>query len=294
MVKQQIGLIGATSLVGDCIISQVEANNSQVLAFSRKAVTQSCGEVIWQQLPKLPASDTRKIEHWLYLAPIWTLPEHFQLLENYGARRVVALSSTSRFTKTDSSDTAEHAIARRLLEGEELFKAWAGGKNIEWIIIRPTLIYGHGKDKNIAEIASFIAKFGFFPLFGKATGLRQPIHAQDVADACIAALATPHAANRAYNISGGETLAYRDMVARIFTALNRPLHLVSVPLPIFRIAVSVLRRLPRYRHWSVAMAERMNRDLVFDHSDAVSDLAFKPRMFALPADDAAVKHARND
>lgn len=294
MIKQQIGLIGATSLVGECVISQAGASNREILAFSRKAVTQSGDNAIWLQLPKLPASGIEKIEHWLYLAPIWTLPEHFQLFENYGARRVVALSSTSLFTKTDSSDTAEHAIARRLLEGEELFKAWADGKSIEWIIIRPTLIYGHGKDKNIAEIARFIAKFGFFPLFGKATGLRQPIHAQDVADACIAALAAPHAANRAYNISGGETLTYRDMVARIFTALNRPLRLVSVPLPIFRIAVSVLRRLPRYRHWSAAMAERMNRDLVFDHSDAVRDLAFKPRVFALSSKDTAIKRARDN
>ncbi|MDI6746185.1 MAG: hypothetical protein QMD17_03475 [Rhodocyclaceae bacterium] len=84
----------------------------------------------------------------------------------------------------------------------------------------PTLIYGLGRDKNIAEMARFIRRFGFFPVLGKATGLRQPIHTADVAGACLGALRAPDAANRDYNISGGETFAYRDMVARVFVAVG--------------------------------------------------------------------------
>jgi uncharacterized protein YbjT (DUF2867 family) len=75
------------------------------------------------------------------------------------------------------------------------------------------------------------------------------------------------------------------MVARVFAALGRPARLVTVPLWAFRLAVAMLRCLPRYRHWSAAMAERMNRDLVFDHTDAARDLGFKPRGFALTAED---------
>ena len=163
--------------------------------------------------------------------------------------------------------------------------AWAEQSGIEWVVLRPTLIYGLGRDKNISEIARVICRFGFFPLLGRAQGLRQPIHAEDVAAACVAALQAPNAANRAYNISGGETLAYRDMVARVFAALGRQVRLVTVPLWAFRLAVAMLRRLPRYRHWSAAMAERMNRDLVFDHADAARDLGFKPRGFVLTAKD---------
>ncbi len=99
-----------------------------------------------------------------------------------------------------------------------------------WVILRPTLIYGFGRDKNIAEMARFIRRFGFCPVLGKAAGLRQPIHAEDVAAACLAALQTPCAANRAYNISGGATLTYRDMVARVFSALDRRPRLLSVEL----------------------------------------------------------------
>ena len=219
------------------------------------------------------------------MAPIWVLPEYFSLIEASAARRVVALSSTSRFTKVGSGDTAENDIAAKLIDAEARVQAWAESRGIEWVVLRPTLIYGQGRDKNISEMARFIRRFGFFPLLGSAQGLRQPIHAEDVAAACVAALQAPGAANRAYNLSGGESLAYSEMVARVFAALGRPARLVTVPLWAFRLAVAMLRRLPRYRHWSAAMAERMNRDLVFDHAEAARDFGFKPRGFAPTAKD---------
>lgn len=289
--ESRVGVLGASSLVGRCVLPLLRADGWEVVAFSRQPVESTDG-VDWRELPppaaphlsNLPREE-RRIGCWLSVAPIWVLADYFPLIEASGARRVVALSSTSRFTKVDSGDTAENAIAAKLIDAEARVQAWAESRGIEWVVLRPTLIYGQGRDKNISEMARFIRRFGFFPLLGSAQGLRQPIHAEDVAAACVAALQAPGAANRAYNLSGGETLAYREMVARVFAALCRPARLVTVPLWAFRLAVAVLRRLPRYRHWSAAMAERMNRDLVFDNTDAARDLGFKPRGFALTAED---------
>jgi nucleoside-diphosphate-sugar epimerase len=111
------------------------------------------------------------------------------------------------------------------------------------------------------------------------------VHAEDLAAACLAALNAPVAANRAYNLCGGETLPYREMVRRVFVALNRRPRLLKVPLSGFWIVLAAMRLLPRYRHWSAAMAERMNRDLVFDNTEAVRDLKFAPRPFHLVAAD---------
>lgn len=266
-VQNRVGVFGATSLVGACLLPLLTEAGWQVTAFSRRAV----GRL---------GDGARCVENWVCVAPIWVLPDYFDLLDAQGARRVVVLSSTSRFTKDDSTDPQEQAIALRLADAEARVREWAQSRGVEWVILRPTLIYGLGRDKNIAEIARFIRHFGFFPLFGKANGLRQPIHAADVAGACLAALQAPCAANRAYNISGGETLTYRNMVARVFSALGRRPRLLTVPLWAFRLAVAMLRHLPRYRQWSIAMAERMNRDLVFDHAEAARDLGFKPRAFA--------------
>lgn len=256
-----------------------------VVAYTRQTQQRDELGVSWLVLPTgasgwpVPQDDAVMAPYWICVAPIWVLPDYFSLIEASGARRVVALSSTSRFTKVGSGDAAENAVAAKLIDSEARVQAWAEQRGIEWVVLRPTLIYGLGQDKNISEIARFICRFGFFPVLGRAQGLRQPIHAKDVAAACVAALQAPDTANRAYNISGGETLAYREMVARVFAALGRRRRLLTVPLWAFRLAVSVLRCLPRYRHWSAAMAERMNRDLVFDHAEAARDLKFAPRLF---------------
>jgi hypothetical protein len=47
-------------------------------------------------------------------------------------------------------------------QGEENLKAWAESKGVEWVILLPTLIYGHGRDKNISEIIQFIRRFSDF------------------------------------------------------------------------------------------------------------------------------------
>ncbi len=297
---RRVGVIGATSLVGECLLPCLRHGGWRVLALSRQEHGLADDGVEWRHLALFPSplagsaplaslspQGERGIGQWICVAPIWVLPEHFTMLEAYGARRVVALSSTSRFTKDDSSDPEEQAIALRLADAESRVQVWAASHGVEWVILRPTLIYGLGRDKNIAEIARFVRRFGFFPLFGKAKGLRQPLHAQDVAGACIAALGSPDAANHAYNLSGFDAIAYRDMVARIFSALGRPVRLLPVPLFAFRFAVALLRILPRYRSWSSAMAERMNRDLVFDHSEATRDFGFKPRPFVLSAEDVS-------
>src|SRR5690554_1920633 len=60
------------------------------------------------------------------------------------------------------------------------------------------------------------------------------VHALDVAGACVAALRAP-CANRAYNLSGGETLSYREMVERVFGAMGRRPRVVSVPAGFLRV-----------------------------------------------------------
>ncbi|MDP3330449.1 MAG: NAD-dependent epimerase/dehydratase family protein [Methylococcaceae bacterium] len=279
--SNRIGILGASSLVGECLLPMLVKINWHVTAYSRKAVAED-KKIHWQRLPQCTTQlEDETTPFWICVAPIWVLPDYFELLEKQRVRRLVVLSSTSRFTKNDSTDMEEQAIARKLTDAEEQLRKWAENRGVEWVILRPTLIYGFGRDKNIAEIARFIRRFGFFPLFGKANGLRQPIHIEDVAGACLSALQAPCAANRAYNISGGETLSYREMIVRIFSALNLRPRIFPVPFWIFRLAITLLRRIPRYRKWSTAMAERMNQDLVFDHSEASRDFGFKPKNFEL-------------
>jgi nucleoside-diphosphate-sugar epimerase len=134
-------------------------------------------------------------------------------------------------------------------------------------------------DKNVTVIANFIRRFGFFPMVGSGAGLRQPVHADDLASACIASIDCPNSFNRAYNLSGGETLTYHQMVEKIFISLGKSTAIVSIPLPIFKTLMKAASLLPRYRYFSTEMASRMNQDLCFDHIEATRDFGYAPRGF---------------
>ena len=285
--NMRVGVIGASSLVGESLLPLLVNSGYGVVAFSRQPHTNDAIGIEWRRLnsvcphPSPLPEGEGIIPVWICAAPIWVLPDYFDFLKESGVKRIVTVSSTSRFTKDNSSDVAEQAVARKLLDGEAALQNWAEDNDIDWCVIRPTMIYGLGKDKNIAEIIRLIRRWGFFPMLGEGRGLRQPIHVKDVANVCLAAVESTAKLNRAYNISGGETLSYKEMVKRIFIALDKKPRFVHLPRWSFRLALLGLRLLPRFRSWSVAMADRMDRDLVFEHKDATAELGFSPRSFLL-------------
>ena len=292
---EAVGVLGATSFVGRFVLARLHACRAHdpqtppVFAFSRAAVppvpTSDPAGTRWVQLPVGSKSwpvprPTGSIPQWIAVCPIWAVAGQFPLLESSGARRLVALSSTSRFTKRDSAAPADRALAARLATAEDELLERSGRSGITTTILRPTLIYDGIHDGTVARIARFIRRFGFYPVAGAAAGLRQPLHADDVAAACLAAIAADGIL-ASYDISGGETLSYRDMVQRIFAWLGRPPRLVPIPLSLVQAALPVARLLPGLASLAT-MAARMNEDLVFDHGAASRDFGFQPQSFALP------------
>jgi len=287
---KSIGVLGASSLVGRSVLAQLAKSNAQVYAFSRSTEESISENIEWIKItPELNQTRQLLITHWICVAPIWILADYLPLLQSYGSKRILALSSTSAISKQTSSEPLEIETAKRLQLGEQQLQQWAEKLDIEWLVLRPTLIYGFGEDKNISEITRFIKRFGFFPLLGPAVGLRMPVHAEDVAKACIASIFTANTANHIFHISGAETLTYRNMVERIFITLGKRTRFIPIPLSAFKLAVFCLRLLPRYQHWSPVMAERMNKDLVFSHSKASQSFGYCPRAFELSKQDITIK-----
>jgi uncharacterized protein YbjT (DUF2867 family) len=212
----------------------------------------------------------------LSLLPLWLLPPLLPHLSNAG--QIVALGSTSVFAKSGSTDPVERDVARRLEEAESAITSFCGAAGLPWVILRPTLIHDGRRDANVTAIARFIRRFGFFPVGAPASGLRQPIHADDVAAAMVAALDNDLAAGRSIDLPGGETLTYREMVRRVFVALDRPVRIVPLPVPLLAAGIGLARRVTGV-DYSPALFARMNQDLAFDDGDAVRCLGYAARPF---------------
>ncbi len=276
-------LVGARSLVGEPLLRRLVAAGRRVIAVSRRGGAPARKGVAWvsmEYFSKAPAGDFPAAEALIYAAPIWTLPALLEVIAARGIKRIVALSSTSVLTKADSRDRGEAHLARELERGETALREFARHRGIDWTIFRPTLIYDGRSDANVARIRRFVQRFGVFPLIGAAAGLRQPLHADDLAAACVHALGAPATHGKLYTLNGGQTLSYRDMVGCVFASLGRRPRFVVVPPALMRAALRVLSVLPSQRDLTPSMAERMNRDLCFSSEEARRDFGFKPRPFA--------------
>ncbi len=152
-------------------------------------------------------------------------------------------------------------------------------KSIDFTIFRPTMIYGANVDKNVAFISKFMSNYGFFPIIGNAESLRQPVHASDLANACLLAINEKTTFGKIYNLVGPETIKYIDMIKKISNSINKKIILIKVNKFIFILAVTVLRILPQYRHLSVGMVDRLEQNLCFDSQDAKIDFNYNPVCF---------------
>jgi len=146
-------------------------------------------------------------------------------------------------TKQDTEVAAEREIIGRLAEAEREIATACEQNNIGWTILRPTLIYAEGRDTNITPLSRLIRRFGFMPLVGGAPGLRQPVHAEDLAIGAISAAASAAAVNKFYSLPGAETLAYREMIGRIFDGLRLPRRTVSIPAWLWRAGFALAKPL---------------------------------------------------
>jgi hypothetical protein len=276
-----VGVIGADSLVGRMLVPLLGQTARGVLACSRQAALVAepvqGGVHPHRTGGPLPAGSA-VVPNWITLCPLWAVPDHLGWLEQLGAEHVVALSSMSAVTKAASPDAAERALAARLTAAEARLSAWAADRGIRLTLLVPTMIYDGRTDGNVAAIAAWVRRFGWFPLCGPALGLRQPVHAGDVAAACLAAIDRRPAQAR-YTLSGGEALPFRELVERVCQAHGLVPRTLRLPPWVWRVAAALARGLGLAGGATVGMARRMNEDLSCDHAAAEADLGFHPRPF---------------
>ena len=200
------------------------------------------------------------------------------------APRVIAFGSTSIEVKQDSSDAAERDVAARLAEGERSVFSSAITRAANATLLRPTLLYGVGRDRTLTRIATLARRWGWFVLPRNACGLRQPVHVDDLAVAALNACDVAATHGQAYALPGGETLPYRDMVRRVLAALQPPPGLIEIPSPLFNAALLGARALGQAGGFGDAAVARLRRDLVFDATPAQRDFGYKARPFRPTAD----------
>ncbi len=270
-------VVGLSGQVGDALRLRLHESGQPVLALSRQARPPD-GGIEWivgtlQAMPPLPDD----LDVVLSLGPLDAFAAWFAQSAPPGLR-VVALGSTGRVDKRASPDPAERALAERLQAAETTLFAAAQARGAAVTVLRPTLLYGNGRDRTLSPLADLARRWHVVPLPWSARGRRQPVHVDDVAGAVLACLQAPATAGQAYDLPGGETLAFDAMLRRALAVYAPGSRVLRLPGPLFAFARWLAGR-AGVGAGATGALERLSLDQLADPGPAHAAFAWAPRRF---------------
>ena len=192
-----------------------------------------------------------------------------QSCNNVFLKRVIFISSTSIFTQLNSSSKKTRLKAEKLI-----FKS-----NLNWTIIRPTMIFGSPKDRNFIKLIKWIDRMPFIPIFGKGENFQQPIYVKDLAWSIVETIGNKNTFQRIFNISGSEPLTFKEIIKIIEFKLNKKIFMIFFPYLFFSKILLFLEFLGIKFFIKSEQIMRLNEDKIFPHNEARNTFGYKPTEF---------------
>jgi uncharacterized protein YbjT (DUF2867 family) len=174
-------------------------------------------------------------------------PEQFERLMIQGTRDLLAAAKTSatgRFIHMSAAGTSQHTAA-----AVPYYRAkWQSeqdviGSGIEYVIFRPSLVFGpDGGSFTIFKRQVTLSPIT--PVVGSGLNRVQPVWADDVAAYFAAAMDTPEAANRTFELGGPDVVTWNELYERIAAVLNKRRARINIPAGLVRAGAALTERLP--------------------------------------------------
>lgn len=145
------------------------------------------------------------------------------------------------------------------------------------VVLRPSMIYGPGDDRNLSRLADWLSRHRWVPTIG-AQHLHQPVHVDDVVEAIIAAIDGTETG--LFAIAGPAPLSYADLVEHVGRSVGVKPWLVRMPAAPLVGGMKIWRALRLPAPVEVSQVQRLLEDKAYDITPARQKLGFSPRSLA--------------
>ena len=185
-------------------------------------------------------------------------------------KRVVFISSTSIFTSLNAKSKSI-----RLKAEQSIFNS-----NLNWTILRPTMIYGAKNDRNMIKLIKYIDKSLLIPIIGNGKSLQQPVFVRDLAWSIVESFQNQNTIHKEINISGGDSLTFNKVIDIIAEGLGKKIFKLYIPkFPI----ICLMKILENFLNLRLPIKseqfERLNEDKNFSYTYAKKILNYSPLNF---------------
>jgi len=205
-----------------------------------------------------------------------------------GVRRFVFLSSIKvngeanvehAFTETDAPAPEDaYGISKR--EAEDVLREISARTGMEVVILRPPLVYGPGVKGNFLRLLHAIDCGLPLPL-GSVKNRRSLIHVANLADAIVACIDAPAAANQTFLVSDGEDLSTPELIRQLAVGMGKSAWLLPCPVALLEMGAAMVGQR--------AAVARLTGTLAVDETKLRLTLGWHPR---IPLDQGLIDTAR--
>jgi len=248
----KIHLFGASSLTG---ISFLEICNSldkdfDIIKYSRNNKTFKFLD--FSDIDHCKNFKISESSIFVSFAPIWLFSEFLSNLNKFSPdkfkliRMIILCSSSSVVTKKYSINKFDQQLVKNLSKSEDNINDLSIENNISLVVLRPSMIYGKldkKRDKNISKILFCLRSFPFI-LIPSETGLRQPIHTNQLANVVINfidnyfEISNNKVGSKFILLGGDSQITYEQLIKLLKNSLNkndrgRKCKIITIPNKIF-------------------------------------------------------------
>ena len=208
----------------------------------------------------------------LHIASIYQSKNVITAAKIANIKNIILVHTTGMFSRFKSASEEYIAIEKSILDENS---------DMNITILRPTMIYGSKKDRNMYKLIDYLFCHRFFPIFGNGKNLMQPVHAEDLGDAYYDVIKNWDAIkNKKYNLSGKYPIEYIELIRTVEDYLGVKIYNIKIPIWFSLIAAFIYNKISKGALISVEQVQRMMEDKNFSHAEASNDFGYNPRTFS--------------
>ena len=297
-IKYNIAVSGASGFIGRALITKLIKEGHQVFGLVRNKIT--CYDPIYyknilvEDISKNIVFDEKiKIDILYHLAAkthsksnnykeyydvnVLGLKSLLNILKPLKIKKIIMLSSIkvngegflnndnyySEMSKNNPLDN--YGISK--LEAENLLKTFCIGNNINFVILRPPLVYGAGVKGNLKKLMYYIDKNIPLPII-KTANNRSLISLRNLVSALIIVALNDNANSQTYLVSDDLPISVENLYKNIAIIMKKKLFLIKFYSLFFKILL--------WPFGKAKLVEKISSSLIIDNSKIKKDTEWRP------------------
>lgn len=271
-------LTGATGFLGEFVLAELVQRGHEVTCFVRKTsnlnkIKQLNINYVYGELDdyKSICEALKEKDALINIASLGFghAPNIVNACKEMKVKRSIFVSTTGIFTKLNPDSKGVRLAAEKMIKES----------NLDYTIIRPTMIYGTPNDRNMWRLVKYLKRLPVLPILGSGNYLQQPVFVKDLAIAIVNAYEKNISIKKAYNISGAEPLTYNEVVDITGKALGKKVIKIHIPMKLSYNLLRIYEKITKKPKLKAEQVLRLNENKDFSFDEAKNDLGYKPLKF---------------